>query len=390
MAIYTSHLQDGSGQRQALAFSTDGGETWTKYEGNPVLDIGAKDFRDPKVFWHAPTNRWVMAVALSLEYKIQFYSSPDLKDWTHLSDFGPSGATGGIWECPDLFELPVDGDAGKSRWVLIVNLNPGGPAGGSAGQYFLGDFDGTTFTADSGGPGIRWLDFGADCYAGVTYNDVPGGRRVLVAWMNNWLYAERIPTDPWRSAMGFHRELTLSSASAEEGGAVLVQKPVDELQDLRGSTLAQLKSKDVEAGSTPVLVRDTGLSYEVEAELTAADGAQRFGLEVRVGNGHRTRVGYDVGSGELYVDRTASGVINFDENFPGVHRAPLTLPEDGKLQLHILVDASSVEVFAQGGRVCLTDQIFPGAEDTALQAFADGGTARIEELVARKLRSAWR
>lgn len=390
VAIYTSHLQDGSRQRQSLAFSTDGGEKWTKYEGNPVLDIGAKDFRDPKVFWHSATNRWVMAVALSLDYKIQFYSSPDLKSWTHLSDFGPSGATGGIWECPDLFELPVDGDADRSRWVLIVNLNPGGPAGGSAGQYFLGGFDGTTFTADTGGPDIRWLDYGADCYAGVTYNNAPGGRRVFVAWMNNWLYGERIPTDPWRSAMSFHRELTLRSASVEEGGAVLAQQPVSELEGLRGSTLARLAGKDIAADSTPALVRDTGLSYEVEAELSAADGTRRFGLEVRTGNGHRTRIGYDAGSGELYVDRTASGAINFDEKFPGVHRAPLALPDDGKLALHILVDASSVEVFAQGGRVCLTDQIFPGAEDTGLQAFADGGPARIERLVARNLKPAQR
>ncbi len=388
VAIYTSHLKDGSGQRQSLAFSTDGGRSWAKYEGNPVLDIGSANFRDPKVFWHAPTSRWVMVLALSTAYKVQLYSSPDLKEWTHLSDFGPTGATGGIWECPDLFELPVDG--GGSRWVLIVNLNPGGPAGGSAGQYFLGDFDGTTFTADTGGPDVRWLDHGADFYAGVTYNDVPGGRRVLVAWMNNWQYGERIPTQPWRSAMSFPRELALASAPVEDGGAVLVQRPVAELAALRGRPLARLDGKDVAAGSTPTLVRDTGLCYEVEAELSAAGGAQRFGLEVRVGNGHRTRVGYDMDSGELYVDRTASGVIAFHDDFPGVHRAPLSLPEGGGLQLRILVDASSVEVFAQDGRVCLTDQIFPGSDDTALQAFADGGAARIEHLEARELRSVWR
>ncbi|MGW8378952.1 glycoside hydrolase family 32 protein [Streptomyces sp. ODS28] len=390
VAVYTSHLQDGSRQRQSLAYSTDGGENWRKYEGNPVLDIGAKDFRDPKVFWHAATGRWVMAVALSLEHTIRFYASPDLKNWTHLSDFGPSGATGGIWECPDLFELPVDGDARRTRWVLIVNINPGGPAGGSAGQYFIGDFDGTAFTADTGGPGTRWLDHGADCYAGVTYNDAPEGRRILLAWMNNWLYGERIPTAPWRSAMTFPRELALRSASEAEGNAVLVQQPVAELEGLRGRTLARLAGREVAAGSTPLLVRDTGLSYEVEAELGAAQGTRRFGLEIRAGGGHRTRVGYDADSGELYVDRTASGAVGFDDHFPGLHRAPLAVPEGGTLRLRLLVDASSVEVFAQEGRVCLTDQIFPDDRATALQAFAEEGPARIEALVVRELHSAWR
>ncbi|WP_030606466.1 glycoside hydrolase family 32 protein [Streptomyces sclerotialus] len=383
VAVYTSMVKATGRQRQSLAYSTDDGETWTRYAGNPVLDIGSNDFRDPKVFWHAPTDRWVMAVAMAAEHRIRFYASPDLKTWTYLSDFGPSGATGGVWECPDLFELPVDGASGRRRWVLIVNLNPGGPAGGSAGQYFTGDFDGTTFTADPQ-DGPRWLDHGADAYAGVTYNDAPGGRRVLVAWMNNWLYGEKIPTDPWRSAMGFPRELGLRSAAG--GGVALVQRPVAELATLRRRPALRLSGRRVRAGTAARLLRDVGQTYEVEAVLRP-DGAKRCGLEVRTGGGHRTRIGYDSG-GEVYVDRTASGDVGFAAEFPAVHRAPLALT-DGVLRLRVLVDRSSVEVYAGDGTVCLTDQIFPGEDATGLGAFAEEGGLRIERLTVWPLRSAW-
>lgn len=151
VAVYTSLVKSTNVQRQSLAYSTDGGTTWTKYSGNPVLDLGSVNFRDPKVFWYAPTHSWLMAVALSDQHKIAFYSSSNLKNWTHLSDFGPAGATGGVWECPDLFPLPMDGNPKKTKWVLAVNLNPGAIAGGSGAQYFVGDFDGKQFTADDSG-----------------------------------------------------------------------------------------------------------------------------------------------------------------------------------------------------------------------------------------------
>ncbi|MER7396513.1 glycoside hydrolase family 32 protein [Streptomyces sp. NPDC000151] len=383
VAIYTSMVKATGGQRQSLAYSIDDGATWKRYAGNPVLDIGSDNFRDPKVFWHAPTARWVMVLALSAEHRISVYTSPDLKSWTHRSDFGPSAATGGVWECPDLFELPVGDDPARRKWVLIVNLNPGGPAGGSAGQYFTGDFDGTRFTADPH-DAPRWLDHGADAYAGVTYNDAPGGRRVLVAWMNNWLYGEKIPTSPWRSAMGFPRELGLRAAP--DGGAELVQQPVAELATLRRSPALRIAGRRVRAGATRLL-RDAGQTYEIEAVLRP-DGARRCGLEVRTGGGHRTRIGYDSGDGELYVDRTASGDVGFAPEFPAVHRAPFALT-DGVLRLRLIVDRSSVEVYAGDGAVCLTDQIFPDPADTGLGTFAEEGGMHVERLTVWPLRSAW-
>ncbi|MFC8896214.1 GH32 C-terminal domain-containing protein [Streptomyces cinereoruber] len=183
VAIYTSHYKDSGKQAQSLAYSTDRGRTWTKYAGNPVLDIGSKEFRDPKVQWHAPTKSWLMTVSLSTEHKVRFYSSKDLKTWRHLSDFGPQGAVGGVWECPDLFPLPVDGDPGRTKWVLVVNINPGGIAGGSAAQYFVGDFDGTKFTPDDDGSytppaGVVVQDFEGDDYGtwrttGTAFGDGP-------------------------------------------------------------------------------------------------------------------------------------------------------------------------------------------------------------------------
>ncbi|WP_406436913.1 GH32 C-terminal domain-containing protein [Streptomyces sp. NBC_00631] len=717
VAVYTSLVKATGVQRQSLAYSTDGGTTWTRYSGNPVLDLGSTGFRDPKVFWYAPTHSWLMAVALSDQHKISFYGSADLKHWNHLSDFGPAGATGGVWECPDLFPLPVDGDAKKTKWVLAVNLNPGAIAGGSGAQYFVGDFDGTKFTADDSGPytapsgtavqdfesgsfgdwtasggafggapatgavdgqsavtgfdgqafadsyhggdastgtltspaftvtgdyinfkvgggnhpyrpgsvlgdeptpagetladfeggtysspigdwtttgdafgtgpaqgtlpdqqqvsgylghglvnsylhgdastgtltspaftidkkyldfligggyhgvssgaptavelvvdgqvvrsatganaealdwaswdlsdlqgkqaqikvvdagtggwghinldqvvlsdtqaqprsaetGVNllvdgkivqsatgsdsenldwasfnttayqgkkvqiqivdantggwghvladdftvadepalsvlqrahWLDHGQDFYAANTYNDAPGGRRVMIAWMNNWNYGQAIPTSPWRSADTFPRQLALQTVN---GKAQLVQQPVTELKTLRG-TATGVPATTVTDGTEPLGV--SGSTLELQAELTAGT-AERFGLDVRTGGVQRTRIGYDTTTGEVYLDRTASGTTDFDPSFSSAERAPLAL--DGKpLSLHVLVDASSVEVYAEnasGEQVVLTDQVFPDPSSTGVDVFADNGTAKLGQLKAWQLASIWK
>ncbi|GAB3662277.1 hypothetical protein GCM10027589_25020 [Actinocorallia lasiicapitis] len=698
VAIYTSAYKQGGKQAQSLAYSTDEGLTWTKYSGNPVLDIGSSEFRDPKVFWHEASRRWLMVVALSTQQKVRFYSSPDLKSWTALSDFGPAGATGGLWECPDLFQLPVKGDGKRSKWVLVVNINPGGIAGGSGAQYFTGDFDGTTFTSDdppsytppagtvladfeggsygqwtstgtafgtapatgnltdqggvSGflgeglvntfldhdastgtltspeftvgkpylnflvgggkhphvdgtgdgtpppgevfadfeGPGwgggwtatgsyvnavpapgplpgqvgghaldtcvddcdpatgtitspaftitkryidfliaggyhpygtdgaaafnlvvdgkvvrtatgldspemlwtawdvndligeqatvqvvddavggwghimldhivfsdvaakprdvqtavnllvdgkvvrtatgpnsesmdwaswnladlagkkarieivdanqggwghiladqftladaparssverAHWIDYGADFYAGVTYNDAPGRKRIMIGWMNNWNYGQNIPTSPWRSAMSLPRELTLREV---DGRMRLMSEPID-LTGLRRGQPLKVQGRPVK-GTVPL--GDRGQVTEIDAALRPGD-AKTFGLDVRTGDGQKTRIGYDTTTGELYIDRTASGDVGFHPTFPGVHRAPVAL-DNGRLNLHIVVDASSVEVYANKGLVSLTDQIFPSPGSTGISAFADGGTAKIADFTAWKL-----
>jgi levanase len=712
VAIYTA-AKPGS-QAQALAYSTDRGRTFKRYEGNPVLDIGSGEFRDPKVFWYAPEREWRMVVAKAVERKIAIYRSPNLKDWTHLSDFGPANATGGVWECPDLFPLAVDGKRKRTKWVMIVNLNPGSIAGGSGAQYFVGDFDGTTFTADNevgeytppqgdlyegfegstygawtttgdafgagpaagnvppqGGVGgflgnglansfhnedrgtgtltspsftigrpylnfligggnhphdpattdapppagtvfadfevaegygegwtatgtfagttaargtigdqmpvsgyegeqlvntfidhdngtghitspefeittdyinfligggshpypgdagnppaavnlvvdgqvvrsstgqesealnwtnwnvselagktgridivdentggwghinadqftfsdepalprstetavnllvdgkvVRtatgpnseeldwtgwnladlvgrraqiqlvdrntggwghlladnfafadepaqsvlqrssWMDYGKDFYAAVTWNDVPDGRRIAIGWMSNWNYAGAIPTDPWRSAMSVPRELGLQTIGGEPR---LVQRPVRELRSLRGRRSFTQRRRTIPQGTSTLPVR--GKALEIKAHLRLGS-AEEAGLKVRAGNGEETVIGYDAQAGEVYVDRTRSGRVDFSRDFPGVQRAPLAA-RHGKVHLRILVDWSSVEVFADRGQTVITDQIFPSATSDGVQLFADGGTARLDSIKIRRLRSSW-
>ena len=205
VAIYTVHQNDESNQSQHIAYSVDEGVTWVKYADNPVLDLGMKDFRDPKVSWVEATQSWLMTVAKPQEYKIAFFTSKDLKNWEHLSDFGPLGATGGIWECPDLFSLQTPN--GEDKWVLLVSLNPGGIAGGSGTQYFIGDWDGKTFSTDQ--KETKWIDYGRDNYAGVTFHNAPDNRKIFLAWMSNWDYAAKLPSPIWRGSMTAPRELTL-------------------------------------------------------------------------------------------------------------------------------------------------------------------------------------
>jgi levanase len=706
VAIYTSAYPDD--QKQSLAYSTDRGRTWTRYAGNPVLDDADREFRDPKVFWYAPQRKWIMAVSMAVQRKIRFYSSPNLKQWTLMSDFGPANATGGVWECPDLFPLRLDGNPRKTKWVLVVNLNPGGIAGGSAAQYFVGDFDGRRFTADDAGaytppagdvfadfegsdygawtttgtafgsapahgtlpgqqtvsgfqgnglvnsfldfdnsqgtltsprftigrdyinflvaggahahnpaagdgtpppgdvladfegpdygswtasgdfagttphrggdgrvgeqivdtffgnptngdpntgsivspkftidrdfldfeiaggnhpepgPGqtavnlvvdgavvrtatgsdsgtlnwvawdlralrgkqghveivdqatggwghvladhfvlsdvaakIRsdetavnllvdgevvrttagkesealdwaswnvkdlrgkegqiqivdrnsggwghvladqitfadapaqsaeqrasWLDYGKDYYAAVSWNDVPDGRRVMIGWMNNWQYANQIPTSPWRSAMSVPREIGLRTI---DGHPQVVQSPIHELRDLRTGPAYKLRHQTIQPGSVPLTGRGaSGKTLEINVEFRLRDAA-RFGLKVRAGGDEETVIGYDATTSELYVDRTRSGNVGFNPNFPGVQRAPLAA-RDGELRLRILVDWSSVEVFTDKGDRVITDQIFPRASSDGIELFADGGRATLDSLTIRPLRSSW-
>lgn len=707
VAIYTDNNTRTGKQSQALAYSTDGGLNFTKYSGNPVLDINSTNFRDPKVFWYAPKKEWVMVAALSDQHKITLYSSPNLKDWTHLSDFGPSGDTAGAWECPDLFPLPNPTKHGQEKWVLLVNLNPGGIAGGSGAQYFIGDFNGKTFTADdngsytapngeslntfddgsfdgwteagnafgntpatgtlsgqmdvsgwsgsgyinsfhngdsttgslaspsftidknylnfmvgggnnpyvsgsvasgtipkgtvfndfqgstygdgwtatgsfkasgptaenlgnqigekcldtftpdgdagmgtiaspeftinskyidvqtaggnhpydqanptainvlvdgkvvasstgngtgtltwnsldvsayngkqaqiqivdqndgssgwghfmvgdivcsdqqaaqwaqdtavklvvdnqvvrsstgsnsetldwthwnvrdligktaqivisdnaSGGWGhiladqfslsdqpalsalqrAHWIDYGADDYAVNTYNDVPGGKRIMIGWMNNWQYGQSIPTTPWRSAMTVPKELSLREVN---GQLVLAQKPVSQLQTLDRAT-QHLKNLKLESTLLPLPVKSK--AYKITATFDPGS-AETFGLNLRTGSGQKTVVGYDTTSHQLFVDRTKSGNVSFDSSFPSVQQAPLALDRNGKVKLTILVDWSSVEVFSSDGTVLLTDQIFPDPSSQGVSTFSTNGTAVLQSVEVTHMRSSW-
>ncbi len=372
-------------QDQRLAYSTDGGRAWTLYAGNPVLDEGMADFRDPKVFWYAPRREWIMVVAAPLEHRVRFYASPDLKRWTRRSDFGPAGAVGGIWECPDLFALPLDGDFARQRWVLVVNINPGGPAGGSAGQYFLGDFDGARFTAEAPPEAApRWLDYGPDYYAAVSWTGAPDHERLMIGWMNDWRYAGAIPTRPWRSAQSLPRRVALRTVG---GQARLVQQPVAGLEALRRTQrrLADLAVAPGERSLAPEGIG--GAALEIIAEFEPGR-AEAIGLKVRTGPGEETVVGYDAAAGEVFVDRRRSGEAAFHPAFAARHAAPVALVE-GRLRLRVVVDWSSVEVFAQEGAATLTHQIFPRPESTGVSVFAEGGAGRLVALDVWELASAW-
>ncbi|MFE4544773.1 glycoside hydrolase family 32 protein [Arthrobacter sp. NPDC056727] len=401
VAIYTSAYSPASPvagrQAQSLAYSTDDGATWTKYAGNPVLDRASANFRDPKVFRYDGDagSYWVMAAVEAEDREVVLYKSADLLTWQYLSSFGPANATGGVWECPDLFELPVDGNAGDTRWVLVVNLNPGGIAGGSAGQYFVGTFDGVTFRSEStvtGGmqtDGSRmreygWLDWGRDYYAAVSFSNAPDGRRLMVGWMNNWQYAAATPSQGWRSAMSLVREVRLERHA---GRPVLVQAPVDPFADSGTELFAA--GPELPADPTPPTDGVRWLPPEASGEVLRIDAEFRpgasgtVGLVLRAGQAcgvqERTVLAYSSLSGELSLDRTASGNVGFHEDFPSVERVPVAL-QDGLLRLTVFLDRCSVEVFAQDGLVTLTDQIFPAESSTAVGLLAEGDGATLVSL----------
>jgi fructan beta-fructosidase len=348
VAIYTGH---GHGkQTQNLAFSNDRGRTWTKYASNPVIDPGLKDFRDPKVFWHAPSGRWVMVTVLSDQHKVRLFGSPDLKHWQMLSDFGPAGATGGVWECPDLFPLPVDGNRDEIRWVLDVDINPGGVAGGSGGQYFVGSFDGTRFVNDNSPATTLWVDYGKDFYASISFSDIPpaDGRRIWMAWISNWQYANEEPTVIWRGAQSVPRELALRRTP---DGIRLVQRPVAELQALRAP------GEPVQLTQPTVLPRSAEIEIEVE-RAASAPGGSTSGIRLSNQAGEEATVGVAAEPLEVFVDRRTSRRGEVHRDYPGRHAGPIRW-SDGRALVRVVFDRSVVEVFVNDGETVVTDRLFP-------------------------------
>ncbi len=539
VAIYTGHHTDKPRQAQHIAYSNDHGRSWTKYRGNPVLDIGESDFRDPKVFWHEPSKRWIMTVAWPLERKVRFYHSNNLKDWMHLSDFGPTGSTTGIWECPDLFELPFADDPNRTAWVLIVNVGSGAPAGGSGCQYFIGSFDGTTFTLDRRHPASQplnsrlpqgriladfegngfgdwiaegdsfkngpvknfdrfsgmigqglatswgsgdadqgtltsptftldgdyltfligggdhagetclnlivsnsvvrsssgnnsaslqwqkwnlsdlrgkpaqlqivdrhgggwgqifvdhivlgdtpfsepgepalWADWGRDFYAAVSWSDIPpqDGRRLWLGWMSNWQYANDVPTSPWRSAMSFPRELSLSDTPS---GPRLIQKPVREIERLVTRTHS-LKSKPLhEADEWLQSLQLASPLLDITLRIESAPATLQFITAPE----ELTLLHLDPSARSLNLDRTRSGETDFHPAFSEAFTAPL-FNSNRNLSLHILIDVSSIEVFADNGETVITSLVLPRGKSLKLrlEALQD---VHVHEIVIRELR----
>ena len=372
VAIYTGHSEVE--QNQNLAYSLDRGRTWTKYKGNPIIAIGARDFRDPKVFWHKPTQQWVMVTVLSDQYKIRFDGSPDLKHWTHLSDFGPSGAVDGIWECPDLFPLVVEGHPEKNKWVLKVDALKG-----TGAQYFIGDFDGTRFINVATDDQILRVDYGNDFYAAQSWSDEPNDRRIWIGWLNNWHYANLIPTSPWRGLFSIPRELHLRQYPE---GLLLVQEPIQELTNMRQS-LYHADDTNIDTVNFQLANVKMDMATEIQVEFTLST-AREFGVRFCTGDAEATVIGYDTQVKEIFLDRHRSGDISFSDKFDGIHRAPL-VSEQGKISLQIYLDSCSVEVFANDGRVVISDLIFPKTQNVRIELYSSAGAVHLNKFDVWKL-----
>ena len=364
----------GDVQAQCLAYSTDGGKTFTKYEGNPVLTAEDKDFRDPNMFWNDDINAWNLILAVGQEMRI--YSSPNLKDWKEESRFGLGyGNHDGVWECPDLFPLQVDKLTSKqvdklngkqlvnsstnnsstiTKWVLVCNINPGGPFGGSATQYFVGDFDGHKFTCDSAPQVTKWMDWGKDHYATVSFWGAPKGRRTVLAWMSNWQYANDVPTKQYRSANSIARDLGLF----QDGGEWYVSvKPSPEMLAARGKKV-----------KNPTEACEMVVDLKGSATITLANT-----------KGEKVVMTYDDKAHTFSMDRTQSGNVAFSEAFP----CTTVAPTHGRLkQLRIFIDRCSIEAFDADGRVAMTNLVFPSEPYNSVKV--KGGKATIWEVKSGK------
>ena len=391
VAIYTAHQPDLKKESQYIAYSNDGGMSFTNYAKNPVIDLQKRDFRDPNVFWHKGSGKWVMAVALPSEHKVRLYGSGNLKDWDLLSEFGPEGYTGAHWECPSLIELPVEGESGKTKWVLMNSA-----AGGERGvfmQYFVGEFDGKTFTNDNPADKVLTVDAGDCFYAAIPWNDAPRDGKILVGWM--------IPgpqkTAPWTGQFSIPRDLSLRKT---EAGYRLQQQPAGvirrEVARAAKSSVADMvidnqeldlgKAHGADGGASGAggsASRFSGNAYWLDAELEVGAGATAgFKIvQARDAAGNtvsETVIGYDPGAHQLYVDRSRSGRATIK---PGKERQTIDLPEAGaRIRIQVLLDKSSLEVFVDGGEKVLTTYVYPEENGNGCSVFATGGKAVIKSM----------
>lgn len=402
IALYTS-ASDEHGQIQCMAYSTDDGRTYTKYEKNPVLTPfdGLKDFRDPKVFWYEPDKKWVMIV--SADKEMRFYTSQNLKDWEYMSAFGKGyGAQPNQFECPDFIQLPVDGNKNKMKWVMLVNINPGCMFGGSATEYFIGDFDGKKFTCDTKPEVAKWLDYGKDHYAAVCISNT-GERIISIPWMSNWQYANVTPIRQYRGANGLPRELSLYT---KDGQIYVAADVVKEVEALRKDTRSFDPITVKDEYKIDEIVPQTDGAYELEMDITPNTSGVA-GFDLMNAKGEVAKIYLDMKSGKLVMDRTASGLVAFGEKSEphaketDDHRktmsvnyqndfalgtwAPLSLCEGKTYHLNVFVDKCSVEIFVDGGRIAMTNLVFPTEPYNMLRFYTESGEAQVSNLKVYKL-----
>ena len=394
VAIYTLHdmTKEKGGkidvEQQDIAFSNDNGFTWQKFEeGNPVLkNPGIRDFRDPKVTWDATHKQWIMALAA--QDRNQFYKSTNLKNWEYLSDFGKNiGAHGGVWECPDFFEMKVEG-TNETKWVLIQSLNPGGANGGSGTQYFIGDFDGKTFTLDPNfankvsAENAVWLDYGKDNYAGVTWNNIPNsdGRKLFIGWMSNWDYAQVVPTTTWRSSMTLAREIQLIKKG---NNYILISNPVKEIE------------KYISKTSTTKSIKGKGnLSLFDDGKIDLTQAMVSFNLKnlkqdnytftLSNKSGESLNFGINNTENYLFLDRSKAGKIDFSDKFAAtISKAPLN-ENQKEAVIKIILDKTSIEIFYNNGEKVMTEIFFLSEPFTKISVFSNQGVA-IDDLKISQL-----
>ena len=339
VAMYTSA---GAAQTQSIAYSADGGQTFTKYAGNPVITYNAPDFRDPKVFWHEQTRKWIVVLAVGQE--VQFFSSMNLKEWKYESSFGREyGNHDGVWECPDMLCF-------GNKWVLLLNINPGGPFGGSATQYFVGSFDGHKFMCEDNPSETKWMDYGKDHYATVTFHNAPDGRIVALPWMSNWQYANQVPTRQFRSANGLPRDLGIKTVGGE---TYLTSTPSKEVTALRGRKVKQ-----------PTEACEMVIDLKGSTNITLSNT-----------KGEEVTMHYDAQKQTFSMDRTHSGDVSFSEAFP----CETIAPTYGSIrQLRIFIDRCSIEAFDAEGKMAMTNLVFPSEPYNTIKV--KGGKATIYQI----------
>ena len=350
VAMYTYHDAEGERegktnyQTQGIAYSIDEGETWEKYKENPVIgnETNMKDFRDPKVFWYEPTQQWILLLVAGDHLKI--YNSKNLIEWNYMSEFGKDkGAHGGVWECPDLFELKVEGTDEK-KWVLFISINPGAPNGGSGTQYFVGNFDGQKFTTSTS---EKWVDYGRDNYAGITYNNLPDDDRTFIGWMSNWDYGQETPTKEWRSAMTLPRKLELNKDESYFLSSYPVASIFEGLDYITPSSENPKVFKDS-------LLNQSNIKFSLPQPLTD------FEIAIANKEDDTLKIGYKMKENEFYLDRTHAGIDDFSDNFsPTIMRAPAKFLKGDTVEFSIFTDRSSIEFFADKGATVMTAQVFP-------------------------------
>lgn len=366
IAIYTGHTD--TLQTQNIAYSINEGKTFQKYIHNPVLNLHQKDFRDPNVFWYEKNKRWIMSVSHPNEHQIEFYQSSNLKNWVSLSKFGPTGDISGVWECPDLMQVPVEGTHQK-KWVLFISQN-------STMQYFVGEFNGQYFINENNTPTILKQDDGLDYYAAISYHQSPYKNPITIGWLNNWNYANNIPTTPWKGIMSLPRSLSLKKS---KDNYILIQQPIQQLATLRTQRFDYKEGEKIDFKGNVF-----------EAELIFYPAAKgKSGIKLAVKNNHALDIYYDADKKIMCINRSKTNA-SFSKTFALMNTAsaPIEL-QNGQLKWHIYFDNSVVEVFVNDGEKVFTVQVFPDENETGIETYATTGKIKIEKLTIWKMKSVW-